>query len=129
MNTFRKTGLALLCLYAGSVLPKTASVENPVFITQDTTIELTEDIIISSKGSPFIATGSFGQSKVETLIITSQKGCAIIVSPQGLWDISSFNSSTRTIVFRGNARLVLQPGAHLHGLGTTLIFAEQSRIE
>ncbi len=123
-----------LCLWAGLILtgPLGAvqpSLEKPMVIDNETSIELNEDIIIASRGTPFIPTGNFGHHTTEKLIITSKKGCAIIVTSTGFWDLSLFNSPTKTIEFRGNARLILEKGARLHGMQSTLIFTEQSRIE
>lgn len=105
------------------------SVHTPALITETTTIELTEDIVIDSRGTPFIASPHLGKKQAEKLVITSTSKKAVIITPRGYWDLSSFNKSTTSIEFRGNARLVLQPGAHLHGFNTKLVFAEQSRCE
>ncbi len=123
-----------ICLSAGLISmvnlgAQQPSVQRPMVIENETLIELNEDIIIASKGSPFIPTENFGQHKAEKLIITSKKGCAIIVTSTGFWDLSFFNSPSKSIEFRGNARLILQQGARLHGMQSTLIFTEQSRIE
>lgn len=116
--------LSTLCFYSSHAdgLP---SLEQPVIVTQNMTIELTENLTISAKGSPFLAAPLF----IGTLTITSKNKSAVIISPTGIWDLSSFNGPGKKIEFRGNARLILQPGAHLTGSNTTLTFAETSTIE
>ncbi|MBA2306752.1 hypothetical protein H0W26_01305 [Candidatus Dependentiae bacterium] len=128
-SVFIRISLAALCFCATSIGIEDPSMRSPMLIQKETTIELTEDITIDSKGSPFVVGPAFGQIKAEKLIITSTKGAAVIVSATGVWDVSLFSGPTKTIEFRGNARLILHQGAGLHGLNTTLVFAENSRIE
>lgn len=87
---------------------------NPVqTIEKETVINLTEDIIISTTTTPFIASKTFGSKKPEKLIFTSKTKKSIVVSKNSIWDLSSFNSKNKIIELRGNAQLICEPGSKI----------------
>ncbi len=123
MNRFLLCGVLLsyLSVYAGP------TVEKPLQIMSSTTIELTEDIIITGKGSPFVADGTFGEQGPETLVLTSNESRSIIIEKNSSWDLSSFSGKNRIIEIAGNARLICKSGAKIIGKGGVLRFKDSAR--
>ena len=119
--------IAICLLMAVRSVVGLPSVDIPQSISAAIVIELTEDIIITQKGSPFIATKTFGAKGPEKLVITSKKGHAVIISEGSIWDLSSFSDKNKIIEFAGNARLVVQPGATLQGNGGVLRFTDTAQ--
>lgn len=117
---FFATLIAIECLG----LPSTAQ---PTHVEKTTVIKLTSDIVISERGTPFIASESFGSQKKEKLIITSETKNKIIITSKAAWDLSSFNSKNKIIEFSGNAQLVCEPGARILFNNGVLRFAGSSR--
>ena len=103
------------------------SCSDPLIVSKNSTHELTEDIIISGKSSPFIASSTFGASGPAKLTIHSTTGKRIIIDSSGVWDLSSFNTAEKVIEFTGNAQLICKPGAKIIGYGGKLRFVQKSR--
>lgn len=96
-------------------------------IDKNTIIELTDDIIIGTNKTPFIASKSFGSTKPEKLIFTSKAKKSVIIAKKSIWDLSSFDSKNKIIEFRGNAQLICEPGSKIVFNNGLLRFAESSR--
>lgn len=62
---------------------------NPLIITEDTTIELDEDIMID--GEPIQAAAPFGGME-SRLIFNAYSGNKVIIVSGGIWDLSTFNT-------------------------------------
>lgn len=103
------------------------SCNEPLHVVQETTIELTKDIMIPQKGSPFIATETFGSRKPEKVIITSKTNRALIIRDQAVWDLRSFSTKNKIIEFRGNARLICKNGSKILGNNGVLRFTDSSQ--
>lgn len=99
----------------------------PQLIVKNTTINLTEDIIINSRTTPIAAAREFGGKGPEKIIFTSKTGNRIIVGETGIWDLTTFNSKHKIIEFRGNAKLVCKPGARMLFNNGLLRFCESSQ--
>jgi hypothetical protein len=102
--------------------------QHSVTVDQTIEFELTENRVIQKKMSPFIASTRFGATKPQKIIIHSSNNSAIIIERNGIWDLTSFSSSNKIIEFRGNARLILYPGAKIIGNSGILKFFENSRM-
>ncbi len=100
----------------------------PQRITHSSIIELSEDVVHFGLGSPFIAGETFGSAGPEKLVIMSNTGNALIIKKGSTWDLSSFSGKNKIIEFAGNARLVCEPGAQLHGTGGVLRFVDDARL-
>ncbi len=103
------------------------SCSDPLIVSKSIVLELTDDIIITGKSSPFIASPVFGASGPATLTINSKTGNSVIIASTGAWDLSTFNAAQKIIEFTGNAQLICKPGAKILGYGGTLRFAQTSR--
>lgn len=112
-----------VCLCA---LITSITAQAPIHITKTTTIDLTEDVIISAKQSPFVALSTFGTTSEAKLIIRSKAGKNIIIQPDGTWDLTSFNTKNRIIEIAGNTKLICKPGAKIIGGGGVLRFTESA---
>lgn len=99
----------------------------PLYIESSTVIELTEDIIITTRATPVVATTPFGNNQPERVIITSKTKNSIIITKTGIWDLTSFDAKNKIIEFRGNARLICEPGAKIIFNNGVLRFCESSR--
>ena len=117
-------GLSTVCAMQAIPVP---TCQKPLRIEKKTVIELNEDIVISSKGSPVIASKLFGTSRPAKVIFTSTKGYAVIVTSKGAWDLTSFDNHNKIVEFAGNARLICQPGATIIGNNGLLRFADSAR--
>ena len=118
----RASFIAILLFVRVYSLP---SCEKPLRLTKKTTIYLTEDLIVTCKGTPFIAEQAFGTHPESKLIIISKTGNAIRVTKNSIWDLSSFKS--KTIEFAGNAKLICEPGSRLLFDNTRIRFTQNSR--
>lgn len=101
---------------------------NPLTVHNDTVIELTEDIVITKKGSPVLAGADFGLHKAHKVTFYATKPRNVIVTKKGIWDLTSFNSSSKIIEFAGQARLVVEAGAHLLFNNGILRMSGQSKL-
>lgn len=90
-------------------------------------IELREDKVHSSPESPFFTVLKDAQD-LEKLIITSSSGKSLIIKKDTTWDLSRVAGTNTIIEFAGNARLVCEPGARLHGTGGVLRFVDDARL-
>lgn len=101
---------------------------DPRHRAQAKVIELGHDIVHEGKGSPFIASETFGVYGPEKLVITSDSAKALILKKDSTWDLTSFSSSYKIIEFAGNARLVCESGSQLQGNGGVLRFVDEARL-
>ena len=120
--------ISIVVVLGYSLVSALPSCNNPQKITSDTVIILTEDIIITDKGSPFVMTESFGNTTEEKLIITSNTGNRIVINEKATWDLSSLTTKNKVIEFAGNAQLICRPGSTLSGHGGVLRFTDSSRF-
>ena len=91
-----------ISIFTITLLQAAPSCEKPLTILEDSLLELTEDIVISQRGTPFIASKAAGAK----ITITSKTGKSIIIARNALWDLTSFDAETKIIEFAGNARLI-----------------------
>jgi hypothetical protein len=117
-----------LCVGFCIFIEAVPSLKNPLLVSKDSFIELTEDIRIDSRGTPFIADPLFGSTKPQKIVINSRTKKSIIVTKSGIWDLSTFNSKRKIIEFQGNAQLILEPGASLHAMGGIIRFTQSSQL-
>lgn len=122
-----KTVHFFLTICAVSQLSGAPSCKKPLNISESTVIELTQDIVISERGNPFVALPSFGRKEAAQLTISSKTGNAVIVDATGVWDLSTFDTNQKIIVFAGNAKLICKPGSKIVGYGGILRFKDSTR--
>jgi hypothetical protein len=122
-----KTVYFFLIACVSSLLHGAPSCKKPLKISESTIIELTQDIVIGEQGNPFIALPSFGSKEPAHLTISSKTGSAVIIDTNGIWDLSTFNTKNKIIVFAGNARLICKPGSKIMGYGGVLRFKDSTR--
>ncbi|HXW86024.1 MAG TPA: hypothetical protein VEK38_01635 [Candidatus Bathyarchaeia archaeon] len=118
-----------VCMYAdvfflASVFNQQFSCTHPYIMTQNTTIDLDENIIISGNCPLIIADKTLNLRG--TLTFTSATNNAVIVEQESIWQLSSFFRDTQIIQFTGNALLTMGPGAVLVMNGAQLRFAGSS---
>ncbi len=99
---------------------------NPLVVTENTTIELDEDIVIN--GEPIKTGGNFGQGQENRLIFNAQNGNMVIVEQSGIWQLTTFTSPNHIVQFTGNAELIFESGAIIRFNGGQLIMSNNTRI-
>ncbi len=122
-----KNSVLWVVLGAFFALPIQAKDLTPLPIFTETTIELSQDIVIDTKTTPVLAQPSFGSMHPEKVIFSSATKKSIILKPTGILDLSSFNSKNKIIEFRNNAQLRCEAGAKIIFNNGVLRFSDSSR--
>lgn len=98
-----------ISLYA-SFFNATYSCNNPLVLNGNVTIYLDEDIVINGC-IPFVA-GPLLQPE-DQLIFTSQNNHNIIIKANTIVEFATFLPQSQSVIITGNARLIIEKGAHL----------------
>jgi hypothetical protein len=124
----KKIAFFLLVSIVSQTQSKVPSCASPLVVNDTTRIELTDDIVIHGKGTPITAGAQFGKGKKHTVTFHATTPRSIIVKKTGIWDLSSFNGPTKVIEFAGQARLIVEAGAHLIFNDGVLRMSDQSQL-
>lgn len=111
-------------LYA-SFFNATYNCNNPLILNGTVTIYLDENIIID-QCVPFVAGPLL--TSADQLIFTSQDNHSVIVQSNTVVDFGTFLPQQQTIMFTGNARLIVEKGAYLIFDQNTLLAEQNAHI-